>query len=253
MKIRAIYPLFPLVVLGMLGSCNSSKAPSGGSSVDGSDSISPIQRMESYNYGNLNYALGVSAGTFIKSQDIQLDKKEFLRGLTEAFAGESTLSEQETQSILQDYFSLKRESDAERALNAGKAFLDSVSRLEGVQQDSSGLLYRINVEGTGAHPSDTSLVQIHYEARFVDGKVFDKSEEGTPVVLGLSQVIQGWVIGIPKMREGGKATLYIPPSLAYGEYGREIVPGNSTLIFDVELVKILSPEEVELHQKGAFK
>ena len=105
---------------------------------------------------------------------------------------------------------------------------------------ASGLKYKITKEGRGKQPTANSIVIVHYEGQLIDGKVFDSSiKRGEPIEFPLDQVIQGWVEGLQLMKEGGKAVLYIPPHLAYGEQGvPELIPSNSTLIFEVELIKI---------------
>lgn len=100
--------------------------------------------------------------------------------------------------------------------------------------------YKITKEGTGKQPAATSQVTVHYKGQLLDGKVFDSSyDRGQPVEFPLNQVIPRWTEGLQLMKEGGKATLYIPAKLAYGEQGVPgTIPPNSTLIFDVELVKV---------------
>jgi len=107
---------------------------------------------------------------------------------------------------------------------------------------ASGLEYVETEAGTGAQAKAGDTVRVHYTGKFLDGKVFDSSvSRGEPLEfpLGKGRVIRGWDEGIALMKVGGKATLTIPPQLAYGESGAGgVIPPNSTLIFDVELVGI---------------
>lgn len=101
------------------------------------------------------------------------------------------------------------------------------------------------VLGKGKVAEKGKKITVHYVGKFLDGKVFDSSyEKKRPFsfVLGKGRVIKGWEIGIEGMREGGKRRLTIPPQLAYGESGvRGIVPPNSTLIFEIELISVENP------------
>ena len=104
------------------------------------------------------------------------------------------------------------------------------------------------INKTPGMPTDSSSVLMNYKARFINGEEFDSNGE-EPVLIDLRRVIQGWTIGIPKLKQGAKATLYIPAELAYGARGRDRVPANATLIFDVELVKVMTPADVEAYTK----
>ena len=107
---------------------------------------------------------------------------------------------------------------------------------------ASGLTYVEVKAGKGKAPRRGDTVAVHYVGRLENGKEFDNSHKrGQPIEfsLGVGQVIQGWDEGIGMMKEGGKASLIIPPELGYGQRGAGgIIPPNATLIFDVELVKV---------------
>jgi FKBP-type peptidyl-prolyl cis-trans isomerase len=107
---------------------------------------------------------------------------------------------------------------------------------------ASGLEYEEIVAGSGAQAQAGKTVRVHYTGKFADGKVFDSSiPRGDPLEfkLGAGRVIKGWDEGIALMKEGGKAKLTIPPHLGYGERGAGgVIPGNATLIFEVELVTV---------------
>lgn len=100
------------------------------------------------------------------------------------------------------------------------------------------------VVGTGATAEPGDTVTVTYTGMFTDGTVFDASANhpdiagGFPVVLGAGQVIKGWDEGLVGMKEGGKRRLVVPPELGYGANDYGPIPGSSTLVFEVELVKV---------------
>jgi len=124
-------------------------------------------------------------------------------------------------------------------LAAGEAFLAENAKKPGVITTASGLQYQVITEGSGASPSASDTVTVHYLGTTIDGKEFDSSyKRGAPATFPLNRVIPGWTEGLQLMKEGGKSKLFIPAKLAYGERNAGPVIGpNSTLIFDVELVK----------------
>ena len=105
-----------------------------------------------------------------------------------------------------------------------------------------GIYYIMDVVGTGTRPTVNDEVTVHYRGYTLEDEVFDSSyDRNEPATFPLSNVIEGWQLGIPLFKEGGKGTLFIPSSLAYGKnppYGSGIEK-NEVLIFDVELIDVL--------------
>jgi len=97
-------------------------------------------------------------------------------------------------------------------------------------------------KGTGLEVKDNDLAVMHYTGWLMDGTKFDSSHDrGAPfeVRIGAGYVIKGWDMGIPGMKAGGIRKLTIPPELGYGRYGVDPdIPGDATLLFEVELLKI---------------
>lgn len=109
-----------------------------------------------------------------------------------------------------------------------------------LKKSASGLVYEITKAGSGAKGNEEDSVEIYYKGSLIDGKVFDESKEKT-VTFPLNGVIPGIKEGLQLLGEGGKATLYIPDNLGYGEYDIPGIPAGSTLVFDVEVVKVVKP------------
>ncbi len=112
----------------------------------------------------------------------------------------------------------------------------------GFSKTQSGLYYKINNVGSGNKPSVGQTVSVHYKGMLLDKTEFDSSfKRNNPIefTLGIGQVIPGWDEGLMLLKKGSSATLVIPPELAYGSSGAGgVIPPNSTLIFEVELVDI---------------
>jgi hypothetical protein len=112
---------------------------------------------------------------------------------------------------------------------------------------ASGLKYIVIKNGTGKQAENGKAVEVHYIGSLLDGKVFDSSRDrGEPIefILGTGQVIKGWDEGIALMKVGGRMMLIIPPELGYGSRGAgDLIPPNSTLIFDVELMDVHKPKK----------
>jgi len=122
---------------------------------------------------------------------------------------------------------------------AGEKFLAANAKKEGVKTLPSGVQYKVIKEGTGAIPTDTSLVKCHYEGRLLNDTVFDSSyKRGEPITLRCNQVIKGWTEVMTHMPAGSIWEVYIPQELAYGEREQGDIKPFSTLIFKIELIEV---------------
>ncbi len=107
------------------------------------------------------------------------------------------------------------------------------------QQTCQGVYYIITNEGNENKPNRCSEIIIHYEGRLLNGEIFDSSyDNGSAATLSLGGVIEGWRSALPLFGEGGTGTIIIPPSLGYGSSGQNTIPGNATLIFDIDLKSV---------------
>ncbi len=144
--------------------------------------------------------------------------------------------------VFNNYMKEKKARE-EKESEAKKKFAESLAaKKEQAKADESGLKILIEKEGTGRKPKAGEWVQVHYTGYLLDGTKFDSSyDRSQPIVfqVGKGRVIAGWDKGIMQLKEGTKAYLFIPPYLGYGERGAGgVIPPNSDLIFEVELVKI---------------
>ena len=120
------------------------------------------------------------------------------------------------------------------------------------KKTSYGLYYSVDEASNSKKPQKGDYVMVHFKGKTLDGKVFDESEHNEPFVfqVGERQVIRGWDVGITLINVGTKGTLYLPPNLAYGKTGvGKVIPPNSPLIFEVELLKIMTIEEYDQYMK----
>ena len=190
-----------------------------------------------------SYALGVSFGSNLRSEQIEVNLDTVMKGITDALAGEPKLTQQEMAAIFTklrtDITARKNEASA-RNKAEGEKWLAENAKKEGVVQLPSGLQYKIVQEGSGDSPKPTDEVSVKYTGKLINGEVFDSTDNrgGEPARFQLNRVIPGWTEGMQHMKEGAVYEFYIPANLAYGERGRPGIPGNSVLIFNVELLEV---------------
>lgn len=198
------------------------------------------------------YALGLNIGMQISQQtDFKnlLEESEMeilLSGFSDVIKGETGTAN--PMEVLQKYgpavnelLRTRMEGIMEKVKKDGEeyitGFLDCNDEAE---KTDSGMVYYCMKEGDGASPTVDDEVEVHYHGTLTDGTVFDSSvDRDATIKFKLGQVIKGWQEGLAMMKEGGKATLVIPPELAYGDAGSGgAVPPGATLKFEVELFKV---------------
>ncbi|EGQ7936123.1 FKBP-type peptidyl-prolyl cis-trans isomerase [Vibrio vulnificus] len=199
------------------------------------------------------YAIGVSFANYLSASldkpseiGINLNKDLVLKGIEHVFAGNPELNEEETRAALEaldkrvaETMQKKAAEKADAAKKAGDKFRAEFEKQEGVVKTDTGLLYQVITPAEGEKPKDTDTVQVHYKGTLTDGTQFDSSyDRGEPATFPLNRVIPGWTEGVQLMPVGSKFKFVIPPELAYGAQDTPSIPANSTLVFEVELLKI---------------
>jgi len=173
-------------------------------------------------------------GFDLKEEEREVDKLIFTEIDGGLFTNAQIQTEMDAKKSAQK--NLKNPSTEEN-----KTFLEKNKKQQGVIVLPSGLQYKVLKEGRGAKPAANSKVSVRYTGMLVNGKIFDSSDErGKASEFTLTSVIKGWIEALKLMPEGSKWILYIPSDLAYGTHtGRGKFPPDSTMIFEIELLKIL--------------
>ena len=191
----------------------------------------------------LSYAWGMAIGHQLQGMGVsELNKEDFQDALFAAFDGKETkMTPEEAQQTIQEYLADLTKKQEEKIKEIGKKFLEENKKNENVKETASGLQYVVEKEGEGAQPTATDEVTVHYTGKLLDGTVFDSSvSRGEPATFPLNRVIPGWAEGVQLMKEGAKYIFFIPSDLAYGPQGvPNAIPPHSTLIFEVELIKVI--------------
>ena len=192
-----------------------------------------------------SYAIGLGIGQNLLSMGAKgIAVDDFAQAIKDVLEGNQTaISHTEAREIVNKYFEELEQKMNAANIETGKKFLEENKKRPEVVTLPSGLQYEVINEGNvDTYAKATDQVQCHYEGTLIDGTLFDSSiKRGQPATFGVSQVIPGWVEALQLMPEGAKWKLYIPSELAYGAQGAgEMIPPHSTLIFEVELLKVLN-------------
>lgn len=191
----------------------------------------------------LSYAWGMAMGQQLKGMGVEkLEFNSYVAALKAVYGeGKPEMEPEEAQKLINEYLQQLQEKMTAAVCEQSKKFFDENRAKEGVKETASGLQYIVEKEGEGITPTATDEVTVHYTGRLLDGTVFDSSvNRGEPATFPLNRVIPGWTEGVQLMKEGAKYRFFIPSDLAYGPQGiPNAIPPHSTLIFDVELIKVI--------------
>ena len=200
---------------------------------------------------SVSYLIGINFGSFIKGNNFaeelsDLNMSEIKKGIADFMAAEGNPYEAEfgkqfkidlekMGEILNGYLSKKQAYKAAFNLATEREFLAANAKKANVDTTASGLQYTIVAPGADEKIAPEDTVWVNYKGTLLDGTVFDENDSTKFIA---NRVIRGWTEGLGLLGEGGKATLYIPAALAYGERGNRNIEPNSTLIFEVEVLKV---------------
>ncbi|MEN9705123.1 MAG: hypothetical protein RLZZ393_1002 [Pseudomonadota bacterium] len=188
------------------------------------------------------YNLGVMLSSSIKTFNFSAQELELVKaGLADGAQDKASADDLEKYVPALQALQQKRMAEAtQKEKSSGAAFLAKAAGESGATKTESGLVFKSVKEGSGDSPKAEDQVKVHYEGKFVDGKVFDSSvKRNEPAVFPLTGVIPCWTEAVQRMKVGGKAVVVCPPELAYGDEGRPPqMRGGATLVFDIELLEI---------------
>jgi FKBP-type peptidyl-prolyl cis-trans isomerase len=189
-----------------------------------------------------SYAFGASIANDLKSRGVtSLNYSLISKAMNDVLSGGAVImSPEKCQEIIYGYLTGLEKKKFESSITAAAKFLAENQKKPGITTLPSGLQFEVISPATGAKPVATDEVTVHYKGTLTNGQQFDSSlDRGEPTTFTLNQVIPGWTEGLQQMSVGSKYRFFIPYSLGYGERGAgKDIPPYSTLIFEVELIKI---------------
>jgi len=188
------------------------------------------------------YAAGLVLARSLQQFDLSPAELELVRrALSDALAGKPAVSLDEWGPKIQGLVSARNARLVARQKEASAAYLDKAAAAPNAVKTESGIIYTETTAGAGASPTAADRVKVHYRGTLIDGTEFDSSyARNEPAEFPLGGVIRCWTEGVQRMKIGGKARLVCPSDLAYGDRGNEAIPGGSALIFEIELLEVVT-------------
>lgn len=201
-----------------------------------------------------SYSIGVSTGNYLLNQlsrqaklGIESDIDVVIEGVVDALKQKQKFKDDEVLTHLNNRAEVLNEIQKknfkkllDKNLAEGKKYLAKNKKNKKVKVTKSGLQYEILKAGKGKKPKEENVVEINYKASLIDGTSFDNTyDRKMPAKLSMISVVDGLKEGLLLMREGSKFRMVIPSELAYGDTQIKDIPAGSTVIFEVELDKVL--------------
>jgi len=188
------------------------------------------------------YAVGLVMARSLRQFDLSPAELEFIRrAMADAQAGKPALDLDEWGPKIQALVTARGERIVGREKAVSAAYLAKAAAEAGAFRTESGVVYTESAAGTGVSPTPADRVKVHYRGTLINGTEFDSSyARNEPAVFPLGGVIRCWTEGVQRMKVGGKARLVCPSDLAYGDRGNEAIPGGAALVFEIELLEIVS-------------
>ena len=188
------------------------------------------------------YAVGLIMERSLRQFDLSPAELAIItRAVADAKAGKPAVELDEWGPKIQELANARGARIVAHEKETSSAYLTKAATEAGVIKTDSGIIYKQTAAGTGPSPTASDRVKVHYRGTLINGTEFDSSyARNEPAVFPLGGVIRCWTEGVQRMKVGGKARLVCPSDLAYGDRGNEAIPGGAALIFDVELLEIVS-------------
>ena len=223
---------------------NNAKLPDGTSAKDYLPTSSQVD--------SVSYLLGINFGSFLKGYNFggDLNYAEIKKGMLDFvnstgnqadsnFVKQFKIDPNMMNDLFNEFLEKRNAYTAAVAAAEEQAYFAENAKNPGIVTTESGLQYKIIEAGNDVKPGPEDTVVVRYKGTLKDGTVFDEvPADAEPIELVLNRVIPGWTEGLQLIGEGGKAQLFIPSELGYGDRGAGAIAPNSTLIFDIELFEV---------------